>query len=163
MRKLSTLAIASVLAMLLVVGAVAPAAAQTTTTDTSPLIDQSVTVDDSTRAISVSASDSTAVLDVTIYSVVNGTETQVTTGTIDATNATTGTFEWSLPSDPAGEYRVVLDGGDAASTNLVTVEEQAVGGGVITGDSIPISNEQLFAGALVLLLLGAGLFVYDQG
>ena len=155
-KTIGTLLAAAMLVLTALAGVAAPAAAQTTTetTDTSAPLNETVQVSEDVRALHVSAANATDVLNVTVYSIVNGSETQATTGTLDATANTTDTFEWSLPTDPADEYRVVVDGADVETVELYKIEKSQVGGGFLSADSeVPVSTA-VIGGGLVLALLG---------
>lgn len=162
--KSAVIALALVLSAVVGTAAVVGSAAGQTSTDTpdAPL-NQTVSVDgDTTRALYVSAANATGTLDVTVYAVENGSETQATTATLDATANTSDSFEWSLPSDPAGEYRVLVDGADVEIVDLAKIEEVQAGGGLIPSGSlsgislgmIPGGQATVFGGAILLVLLG---------
>lgn len=165
-KTIGTLLAALMLTLTAIVGVAAPAAAATTTTtdtvDTAPL-NETVSVTDDTRSLLVSASNSSAVLDGHVYSIVNGSETLVANSTIDATLNTTGTWEWSLPADQADQYRVLVNGSSVESVDLYTIEKNAVGGGGLmpSDGSVPLKTVGLGLGGL-LAVLGA-ISYYSDG
>jgi len=163
-ESIGTILAVSLLSLVLLAGAIGPAAAQTTTTttETSPPLDQTVTVDGDTRSLFITAENATASLSATIYAVENGTETAVATQTLDATGNTTDSWEWELPGDPATEYRVTVDGASVEEVDLSTIERvPASGGGLLpsTGglslSTIPGGSAAVFGVVVLLVLAGA--------
>lgn len=152
-KTTASIALLTIMTLAVATAAVAPAMAQTTD---SAALNTTVDVDNGTRAIYVSALNATGTLDVSIEA--NGTE--VGTATLDATANSSDSWEWTLPTDQADQYRVIVSGADAEMVDVDLIERvDAGGGGIIPSASIsgvPLP-EVVGVLALVALLAAIGL------
>ncbi|MFA9516331.1 hypothetical protein ACERIT_03795 [Halopenitus sp. H-Gu1] len=122
---------------------------------------ESVTVDNDTYSVAVTATNVTnGPVDVEVYGISNGNETLETTTTIDAVNTST-TKEFSVNSTAYDSYRVVVSESDSVSQTQ-TVESLTIdtlvsgtgGGGFLPGtssDQMSIAVLVLAAGALLVM------------
>lgn len=136
--KITALALVLVVALAGFAGLAAPAAAQDAGNTT--LHDETVAVDEDTRALVVSAQNASDVLDVTIYGIdADGLSDEVDTAQLDATGNTTDSYEYDGVDASAYEsYRVQVEAIDAVDPTAETISVERVqvvggGGGIIGG------------------------------
>lgn len=149
-RAIGTLAALSLLLICSLVGAAAvgTVAAQSS----GDLANETVTVDNDTRAVYAQATNITNdTADVTVYGIdANGNETQEATGTLDTSTTETDLYEFtSVDAANYSEYRVVITGDGADSTEIGTVQEVSGGGGGFIGGSGGVGLGVLVVAAFV--------------
>lgn len=158
MRHVRTLGAVAVFALVLAaVGALALGTAPTALgqTNTTELANETVAVDNETRALYVEAENTTGDLTVTVYSInsTDDSETQVATGTLNASGAdATDLYEYSgVDAANYSEYRVVVEGDDAELITIGVVAEVATGGGGFAFDGGSLSDTELAIGAIAVV------------
>lgn len=148
----SVLLVGGALGAVLMVGPAAAAAGNDTNDDSLVGLptNETISVNNDTRALEVVAENTNATLDVIVYGVDDaGNETQVATGTLEASGAdATDTYSYSS-LDPVNytSYRVNVDGAGAEHLNIQKVQALAGGGGLFGANS-----NTLLIGAGVALL-----------
>ncbi len=147
--------------------------AATVTTDTAnfsavgsdELANQTLGVDSGTQSLYVSLDNDTAnatePANVTVYEVVNGSETQVDTVQISAASGSIETYEFaSLDTQNVSEYRVTVTGNasdiESAAVDIGTIEKVSGGGGLLGG-----SSSSLGAGGIAAIVVVGYLFLKD--
>ncbi|WP_436934094.1 hypothetical protein [Halovenus marina] len=139
------------------VSGIGAVSAQETTNTTS--WDETLDVDNDTEAVRATALNTSAVLDVTVYSVNSaGNETEVANGTLDAPSGTDA-FEYSnLNTTAYDQYRVNVTGGEAETVEIARIQVQTgVGGGGMLPSSPDVGTAGQLVGGGVLVVLVGGL------
>lgn len=158
---LVVLVLSSLVASVALVGGAAAQETATATAANEPIAEDTLGVDNDTQAVQALAENATGTLDVTVYGVdADGNETEVATGTLDATGNSTDTYEYSsLDPSTYGEYRVVVDGDADAETIEIAKVQVVSGGGGLIGD-LGGTNVVAGLGALAgLVALGGAAYV----
>lgn len=156
MRKITSV-LAALLAVALLGMAVSPGpvAAATNTTE---LHNETVSVDSDTTAIRTLAENTTGELTVNISGIQNGTETQLASGTLNATSGpnATDTYEYNgVNTSEYPEYRVVVTGEAAERVSVAKLQVVNTGGtGMLTLGGHSFGGTQLI-GILIIVSLTA--------
>jgi len=121
------------------------------------MVDQEVQVDSDTESIRVTAENITNdTADVAIEETVDGNTSEVFTATLDTSNESMDSVEYS-ELDPNATYRVLVDGDGAASISVKSVEASS-GVGVSTSTLSDVQRNALIV-LVALFALFAGTWV----
>ena len=162
--KLRALALAALMTVSMLFGAAAPAAAQSAGNDLP--MSHTMSVGEDTEGIHVTAENASDTLDVTVYGLdSDGNETQVATGTLDATGETTDTYEFrDINATKYPSYRVNVTGAtDSTTVEYVEINKlQLVGGGGLLG-GLGGSSPIVWLGLAAVVTAGVGLLLMREG